>query len=251
MTESVTVVMTCLDSERFVEEAIESVLAQTYRDWRLVVVDDGSEDGTPGILTGYAERCPDRIFVVTHPGNGTRGMSVSRNLAVRHSGGKLRRVRRRRRRLAPREARRAGDDHELVPSGGHGLRRGRVVAQLGRQLARRGRRARLPVRGRSALGPAPPGAADPSRRAADHDCESRTPVGRLPRRRIRRAVSGPVRGPGLLRQGGARVSDLRVEHMRVPLAPARRILLRHRAQRGHLRRVASGLLSVASPLPRR
>ena len=88
MTDSVTVVMTCLDSERFVEEAIESVLAQIYVDWQLVVVDDGSEDRTPRILARYAEQHPDRILVVAHPGKATRGMSASRNLAVRHAAGK-------------------------------------------------------------------------------------------------------------------------------------------------------------------
>lgn len=88
MSETVTVVMACLDSEDFLEEAIASVLAQTYHDWRLVIVDDGSTDGTPGILSGYSERYPDRIVVVSHPGGATRGMSASRNLGMRQAAGK-------------------------------------------------------------------------------------------------------------------------------------------------------------------
>ena len=56
----VSIVMPVRDGEAHVAEAIESVLDQTFEDFDLHVVDDGSVDGTCGIVDGYAER-DDRI----------------------------------------------------------------------------------------------------------------------------------------------------------------------------------------------
>jgi glycosyltransferase involved in cell wall biosynthesis len=46
----ISVLMTTLDSARFVEDAVDSILAQTYQPWELIVVDGGSIDGTMDIL---------------------------------------------------------------------------------------------------------------------------------------------------------------------------------------------------------
>lgn len=51
----VSVIMTTLDSARFVEEALKSILAQTYQNWEMIVVDGGSTDGTTSILRKYAD----------------------------------------------------------------------------------------------------------------------------------------------------------------------------------------------------
>jgi glycosyltransferase involved in cell wall biosynthesis len=53
--------MPTYNGEAFVAETIESVLAQTYERIELVVVDDNSTDGTPGIVERYARRYPDRV----------------------------------------------------------------------------------------------------------------------------------------------------------------------------------------------
>lgn len=54
------------NEERFLGEAIESVLAQTYADWELLPCDDGSTDRSPVIARDFAERQPDRIRLLQH-----------------------------------------------------------------------------------------------------------------------------------------------------------------------------------------
>lgn len=72
----VSVVMPVYNGERFVAEAIRSVKSQTYSDWELVIVDDGSTDATPRILAEFTDR---RIRVIRQE-NG--GEARARNAAL-------------------------------------------------------------------------------------------------------------------------------------------------------------------------
>lgn len=64
----VSVVMTTFNRERYVGEAIESVLAQTFRDFELVIVDDASTDGTVAIARRYEASDP-RVRVIVNERN--------------------------------------------------------------------------------------------------------------------------------------------------------------------------------------
>jgi glycosyltransferase involved in cell wall biosynthesis len=75
------------NGKRFLGEAIESVLAQTYPSWELLLVDDGSTDGASEIARDFAERHPERIRYLEHAGHRNRGMSASRNLGLQQSRG--------------------------------------------------------------------------------------------------------------------------------------------------------------------
>jgi glycosyltransferase involved in cell wall biosynthesis/SAM-dependent methyltransferase len=77
------------DEERFLAEAIESVLAQTYDRWELLLCDDGSSDGSPGIARRFAAEHPDRIVYLEHAGHANRGMSATRNLGLERARGEL------------------------------------------------------------------------------------------------------------------------------------------------------------------
>src|SRR4051812_45608047 len=68
----VSVVMPVRDGERFLAEAVESVLAQTYSAFQFVIVDDGSTDRTPEMLRDYADR-DERVVLVPGPGVGIVG----------------------------------------------------------------------------------------------------------------------------------------------------------------------------------
>jgi glycosyltransferase involved in cell wall biosynthesis/SAM-dependent methyltransferase len=83
----VSVVAIFLNAERFLDEAIQSVFAQKYGHWELLLVDDGSSDGSSAIARRYAEQEPHRVRYVDHLGHSNRGMSASRNLGLQHARG--------------------------------------------------------------------------------------------------------------------------------------------------------------------
>src|SRR5438874_998146 len=67
-TRLVSAVMPVYNGERFVVEAVRSILAQTFDDFECIVVDDGSTDGTPKLLA--AEQARDsRLVVHRQPSN--------------------------------------------------------------------------------------------------------------------------------------------------------------------------------------
>ncbi|HEY2908078.1 MAG TPA: glycosyltransferase [Vicinamibacterales bacterium] len=83
---AVSVIMPAFNVESYIGEAIESVLAQTYTDWELVLVDDGSKDGTRAVAERYRAANPDRIIVVSHE---NRGLAAARNSALRVARGSV------------------------------------------------------------------------------------------------------------------------------------------------------------------
>ncbi len=85
--ELVSVVIPIYNAERFLAEAVDSVLAQTYPQWELLLVDDGSADSSPAIAGRYADSDPARIRCLEHPGQRNVGVCASRNLGMRHSRG--------------------------------------------------------------------------------------------------------------------------------------------------------------------
>lgn len=85
----VSIVSIFLNEARFLAEAIDSVLAQTYGDWELLLVDDGSTDASTEIAKWYAALYPENIRYLEHPGHANRGMSASRNLGLVHARGEF------------------------------------------------------------------------------------------------------------------------------------------------------------------
>ncbi len=77
------------NSRRFLRETIESVLAQSYPHWELLLVDDGSSDGSADLARHYAASYPGKITCLEHPGHANLGVTRTRNLGARMSHGEF------------------------------------------------------------------------------------------------------------------------------------------------------------------
>ena len=82
MTELVSCVIPVFNGERYLRQAIESVLAQTYPGIEVIVVDDGSTDGSPTVAQSFGGR-------VTYLRQDNGGASAARNAGIRHASGTL------------------------------------------------------------------------------------------------------------------------------------------------------------------
>jgi glycosyltransferase involved in cell wall biosynthesis len=76
-----------LNTEKYLQEAIESVFSQTYDNWELLLVDDGSTDRSTEIAMRYAGQYSGKVRYLEHPEHQNLGMGASRNLGVRHAKG--------------------------------------------------------------------------------------------------------------------------------------------------------------------
>lgn len=83
----VSIVLIFLNEENFLPEAIESVLAQDFHEWELLLVDDGSSDRSPQIARRYVDALPHMIRYLEHPYHQNCGMSASRNLGIAEARG--------------------------------------------------------------------------------------------------------------------------------------------------------------------
>ena len=80
----VSIITPSYNSERFIAECIESVIAQSYQNWEMIIVDDGSTDGSLEIIQQYVNR-DYRVIVIENREN--LGASESRNIAIDSASG--------------------------------------------------------------------------------------------------------------------------------------------------------------------
>ncbi len=79
----VSIITPAFNSEKFIAETIQSVLAQTYQNWELLIVDDCSTDKTAEIISGFQD---SRIKYFYNSTN--KGSAVSRNIALQKANGR-------------------------------------------------------------------------------------------------------------------------------------------------------------------
>lgn len=79
----VSVIIPIYNAERFLSQCLNSILAQTFKNWELIAVDDGSTDNSLKILTAYAAK-DNRIKIISKL---NEGVSIARNTAINEACG--------------------------------------------------------------------------------------------------------------------------------------------------------------------
>lgn len=81
----ISIIMPAYNAERYIAESIQSVIDQTYSDWELLVVDDGSTDSTAQIVGGLLAANPKIKYIFQQNG----GQASARNTGLRKAKGEL------------------------------------------------------------------------------------------------------------------------------------------------------------------
>ena len=79
----VSIILPVFNAEGFLPQCLDSILRQTYQNWELIAVDDGSKDGSIEILKFYEKR-DNRIHIISKE---NEGVSIARNIALEHAHG--------------------------------------------------------------------------------------------------------------------------------------------------------------------
>ena len=85
----VSVIVIFKAAEPFLKAAIASVYAQTFPNWELLLVDDGSTDASTALAQRSAELDGGRVRYLEHADHANRGMSATRNLGIAHARGEF------------------------------------------------------------------------------------------------------------------------------------------------------------------
>lgn len=87
MSELVSIIVPVYNAEKFIRETMDSVLAQTYPHWELLLVEDGSSDGSVDVIEEYiAEKEESRIRLIRLPSN--QGAARARNKGLEEASGR-------------------------------------------------------------------------------------------------------------------------------------------------------------------
>ena len=76
------VIIPTYNAARFLPMALDSVIAQTFSAWRILLVDDGSKDDTPALVQPYKDRLGDKLLYIRQD---NAGLPAARNTAIRHA----------------------------------------------------------------------------------------------------------------------------------------------------------------------
>lgn len=87
MNELISIIVPVYNVEKFIRETMDSVLAQTYRYWELLLVEDGSSDGSANVIADYMEEKKEpRIRLIRQPVN--QGAAKARNRGLKEAVGR-------------------------------------------------------------------------------------------------------------------------------------------------------------------
>ena len=78
------IIIPVYNSEEFIREAVESILIQTYKNFEIILINDGSQDNSLNILNELKKEYPDKIIVINKENAGT---SSARNTGLSYATG--------------------------------------------------------------------------------------------------------------------------------------------------------------------
>ena len=81
----ISVIIPCFNLEKYISRAIESIINQTYTNWEIILIDDGSTDQSSSVCEGYANYYCDKIKLIRQENS---GVSVARNNALKYIKGR-------------------------------------------------------------------------------------------------------------------------------------------------------------------
>lgn len=81
----ISIVMGIYNCEKYLRESIESIIAQTYRNWELIMCDDGSHDNTYKIASEFLNKYPDKIVLLKNEKN--MGLNYTLNKCIGYANG--------------------------------------------------------------------------------------------------------------------------------------------------------------------
>lgn len=79
----VSIITPCYNGEKYIAQTIDSVIAQTYKEWEMIIVDDGSKDGSADLVRKYMESEPRIKFIQ----QANAGSAAARNNGIRNCEG--------------------------------------------------------------------------------------------------------------------------------------------------------------------
>ena len=82
----ISIITASYNYENYIKETIESVQAQTYKDWEMIIVDDGSTDNSVDVIKSYVEK-DSRIKLFQHENCQNKGLCESLKLGITKSQG--------------------------------------------------------------------------------------------------------------------------------------------------------------------
>jgi glycosyltransferase involved in cell wall biosynthesis len=86
---TVSIVLPCYNARKWLPESLKSIESQTFSDWELLCVDDGSEDESAELVRNFrSSSCREHVHILQHEMHANRGLPASRNLAVSRAKGK-------------------------------------------------------------------------------------------------------------------------------------------------------------------
>ncbi len=83
----ISIIMASYNYAEYIKQAIESILSQTYKNWELIIVDDGSTDNSIDVIKYYVEKF-DNILLYQHKNGINKGLSETLQLGLKKSAGK-------------------------------------------------------------------------------------------------------------------------------------------------------------------